>query len=243
MNLELDNKVVVITGGSSGIGAAMVKAFAAEGCQVHFCGRSIEKIQQTSAQCAASHSKVHGVQLDVTNAEMLAQWLDAIAQFDILVPNVSALSGDWQTALTTDLNTTLSLTELALPKLADSKAAAITFIGSKAASLAAPQASAYGAVKAALAHYMKSLATRLAPRIRVNVLSPGDTWSEGGLWDKLSQTDSSSFQKVVARNPLGRLATAEEIARVAVFLSSPAASFVSGANWYVDGNSCAQVQF
>jgi len=64
----------------------------------------------------------------------------------------------------------------------------------------------------------------------------------GGFWDNVRLKDPAAFDAVVQRNPMGRLATAEEIARVVAFISSPAASFVSGANWYVDGGSIAHVQ-
>ena len=120
--------------------------------------------------------------------------------------------------------------------------AAITYIGSKAGSVAAPRSAAYGAAKAAMAHYMKSLSSRLLPAVRVNTLSPGDTLVEGGIWDTVRLNDPTAFDAVVKRNPMGRLAHADEIARVVAFVSSPAASFVSGANWYVDGGSIAHVQ-
>ena len=90
---------------------------------------------------------------------------------------------------------------------------------------------------------MKSLALRLLPTVRVNTVSPGDTLPPGGLWDRVRLGEPELFQTVVQRNPLKRLATPEEIAQVVVFVSSPAASFVAGANWYVDGGSTNHVQF
>jgi NAD(P)-dependent dehydrogenase (short-subunit alcohol dehydrogenase family) len=90
---------------------------------------------------------------------------------------------------------------------------------------------------------MKSLSWRLAPAVRVNVVSPGDTWVEGGFWTRVRDEDPDAYARALARNPLGRLATPEEIARVVAFVSSPAASFVTGANWVVDGGSGAHVQF
>jgi NAD(P)-dependent dehydrogenase (short-subunit alcohol dehydrogenase family) len=242
MDLQLRHRRAVVTGGSSGIGAAIVRAFAAEGCHVHFCGRSSSNIARTYAECAGLPATVAGQQLDVTDAKACAQWFEHIGDFDIFIPNVSALTGAWDASLDVDVRATVAVTELALPILERSSVAAITYIGSKAASLAAPNAPAYGAAKAAMAHYMKSLAARHAPRVRVNTVSPGDTFVSGGFWDRVRLEDPSSCTKALARNPLGRLASPEEIARVAVFLSSPMASFVSGANWYVDGGSINHVQ-
>jgi NAD(P)-dependent dehydrogenase (short-subunit alcohol dehydrogenase family) len=84
---------------------------------------------------------------------------------------------------------------------------------------------------------------RLLPGVRVNTVSPGDTLCEGGLWDRVRTQDPGTYGKVLQRNPMQRLATPEEIARVVAFVSSPAASFVAGANWYVDGGSVNHVQF
>lgn len=243
MQLQLQNKIVIITGGSAGIGAAMVRAFGLEGARVHFCGRSAENIERTLQQVQPFSAQLTGTQLDVADQAAVANWLGQIGQFDILIPNVSALSADWEQVLRLDVTASIALCEAAIPYLRASACPAITYISSKAASLAAPHSAAYGAAKAAMAHYFKSLASRLAPQVRVNVLSPGDTFCEAGFWDKVRQKDEAAYQRTIARNPLGRLATPEEIANVAVFLSSPVASFVSGANWYVDGNSCQHVQF
>ena len=170
-------------------------------------------------------------------------WLETIGSFDIFIPNVSALSGDWQATMQTDMAATVAATEDAVAFLLRSPHAAITYIGSKAGSLPAPASAAYGAAKAAMAHYMKSLSARLLPAVRVNTVSPGDTLVEGGLWDRVRLEEPEKFQQVLGRNPMKRLATAEEVARVVAFISSPAASFVAGANWYVDGGSVNHVQF
>lgn len=245
MDLGLSGLRAVVTGASSGIGAAIVRVLAAEGCQVEFCARGqagIDKAVAALAACGGTAGPVRGRALDVNDAAQLQQWFADLGAFDIFIPNVSALSGDWEQAIATDIRATVASTEAALPFMAGSAHAAITYIGSKAGSLAAPNSAAYGAAKAAMAHYMKSLALRLLPSIRVNTVSPGDTLAEGGLWDKARLEDPAVYQKVLARNPLGRLASAQEIARVVAFVSSPAASFVAGANWYVDGGSVAHVQ-
>ena len=233
MNLQLSGLRAVVTGGSAGIGAAIVRVLAEEGCEVHFCSRTPR----------AGAGPGHGRTLDVKDQPQLERWFADIGAFDIFIPNVSALSGDWAATMATDIQATVNATEAALPHLSSSAHAAITYIGSKAGSLAAPRSAAYGAAKAAMAHYMKSLSARLLPAVRVNTVSPGDVMVEGGFWDKVRIEEPEAFAPVLARNPLQRLATAEEVARVVAFISSPAASFVAGANWYVDGGSTSHVQF
>ena len=98
-------------------------------------------------------------------------------------------------------------------------------------------------MKAALFFYVKSLARHVAPRgIRANVISPGTTLFEGGFWDRVRIDDPKGFAANVAANPMGRMARPEEIADAAVFLASPRASFISGANLTVDGTLTMRVQ-
>jgi 3-oxoacyl-[acyl-carrier protein] reductase len=242
MNLQLSGLNAVVTGGSAGIGAAIVRTLAEEGCNVAFCARNQTRIDAMLASVAGLPGQVSGSAIDVTDKRAFTGWLAKVGAFDIFVANVSAISTSWEASIAIDIQATVSATEAAVPFLIKSRHAAITYIGSKASSLAAPQSESYGAAKAAMAHYMKSLALRLLPDVRVNTVSPGDTLADGGIWDKVRLSDSEGFAKIVARNPLNRLATASEIARVAAFISSPAASFVAGANWYVDGGSFSHVQ-
>lgn len=242
MHLGLSGLKVVVTGGSSGIGRAIVLAFAAEGCNVAFCARDQMKIEVVLESAKSLPGPVSGFVVDVTSKAALEAWIASIGNIDIFIPNVSALSGAWPDAIETDIQATVHAVEAVLPLLVNSKHAAVTYIGSKAGSLASPGSPAYGAAKAAMAHYMKSLSTRLLPTVRVNTVSPGDTLSEQGFWDKVRLKEPEAYLKVIERNPMLRLATPEEIARVVVFISSPAASFVAGANWYVDGGSISHVQ-
>lgn len=242
MDLQLKGLSAVVTGGSAGIGAAVVRLLAAEGCHVAFCARREAGVQAMVASAAGLPGRVAGTALDVNDRAAVAAWIGGLGGFDILVANVSALSPDWAPAIATDIEASVHLIDCALPGLQQSAHAAITYVSSKAASIAVPRAVGYGAAKAAMAHYMKSLSLRLLPQVRVNVVSPGDTFIEGGYWDKVRTEDPASFARILAGNPMGRYATADEVARVVAFVSSPAASFVAGANWHVDGGSTQQVQ-
>ncbi|WP_374348919.1 SDR family NAD(P)-dependent oxidoreductase [Chitinimonas sp.] len=243
MNLHLTGLKAVVTGGSAGIGAAIVRTLAAEGCDVAFCARRQSGIDALVTELADLPGRVAGHLLDVTDQAAFSDWLAMLGDFDIFIANVSALSTDWQASLAVDVAATVANTEAALPYLQRSPHAALTFIGSKASSLQAPGSAAYGAAKAAMAHYMKSLSAQLLPKVRVNTVSPGDTLCADGIWGRAQRDDPARFATVLARNPMQRLASAEEVARVVAFISSPAASFVAGANWYVDGGSAAHVQF
>lgn len=164
-----------------------------------------------------------------------------MGEFDIAVANVSALSGEWKAALETDLRGTVNVIEEVAPRIVGG--GAVTYVGSKASGIATPGFEAYGAIKAAMAHYARSAAEKLIGRgVRVNVVSPGDTFVEGGFWDEIRRTAPQAYDAAVAANPFGRLAKPEEIARVIAFISSPAASFVCGANWHVDGGATNHVQ-
>jgi 3-oxoacyl-[acyl-carrier protein] reductase len=243
MNLHLSGLTAVVTGGSSGIGAAIVKTLAEEGCNVAFCARGQAKIDQRLEELKNLPGKVMARAIDARNKADMTEWFADIGAFDIFIPNISALSEEWDEAIATDISATVMATQAAIPYLKKSAHAALTYVGSKASSLPAPNSAAYGAAKAAMAHYMKSIAVQYLPSIRVNTVSPGDTLFEGGLWSTVRDAEPEKYHQVELRNPLGRLARAEEIARVVAFISSPAASFVAGANWYVDGGSTQHVQF
>ncbi len=242
MDLGLKGLKAVVTGGSQGIGRAIVRTLAEQGCAVQFCARNPGRVEETVRELSAEGHQIGGTALDVRDAPAVRAWLAEVGAFDIFVPNVSALADDWATTLATDVSATIEATETAAGIVRRSAHGAITFIGSKTASYAAPHSPAYGAMKAGMAHYMKSLSLQLMPAVRVNVVSPGDILFPGGYWDGVRLRDPRLFEAAERRNPLGRLGTAEEVARVVAFISSPAASFVAGSNWYVDGGSVSHVQ-
>jgi 3-oxoacyl-[acyl-carrier protein] reductase len=98
------------------------------------------------------------------------------------------------------------------------------------------RASSYGPIKAALIHYAKGLAREHAKRrIRINVVSPGMVYFEGGVWNMVETNAPDYFRQAMARNPTGRAATPQEIANAAVFLASPVSSYTTGVNLVVDG--------
>lgn len=127
MNLNLQGLKVVVTGGSAGIGAAIVRTFAAEGCHVFFCARRAQGVREMVAAANGSAGEIQGIVLDVVDTPAFMTWLNDIGKIDIFVPAVSALSRDWDATLAIDINATVALTEAAIPHLSGSKHAAITY--------------------------------------------------------------------------------------------------------------------
>jgi NAD(P)-dependent dehydrogenase (short-subunit alcohol dehydrogenase family) len=257
MDLKLKGLTAIVTGGSLGIGYATVQSLINEGCNVAFCSRSQQNIDKALSKLDNPHKvNITAKALDINNSNALSQWFKELAEFDILVCNVSALSLElinnpersnadsaWDSLINTDLKSTVKLIDLAEPFLEKSPKAAITYISSIAGSIATTNMPSYGAIKASLNHYFKSLSKRLITKqIRVNVVSPGDIYIEGGFWDKIKQQKPEIYQQALARNLRGTLGTADEIASVVTFISSPMASFVCGANWLVDGNATTHIQ-
>ena len=121
--------------------------------------------------------------------------------------------------------------------------ASIVIISSVSA-LQADYESAYGALKAALIHFVKGLARQQASkRIRANAVSPGMVYFKGGVWNALEVKNPARFQQLLACNPMGRMATPWDVANAVVFLSSPAASFITGISMVVDGGLTNRVNF
>jgi NAD(P)-dependent dehydrogenase (short-subunit alcohol dehydrogenase family) len=132
----------------------------------------------------------------------------------------------------------------ATPFLAASEAGAAVLIGSTAAVefLGIPQA--YNAMKAAVIAHAADMAQALAPQgIRVNAVSPGPIYFEGGNWEMIKQAMPAMYDGAVAKCAIGRMGTPEEVARAVVFLASPAASLITGSNLVVDGGSTKRVGY
>ncbi|MDN4626258.1 SDR family NAD(P)-dependent oxidoreductase [Erwinia sp. DT-104] len=250
MDLNLKDRRVLVSGGSRGIGRAIVECFLAEGARVEFCARSPEGVQEAQQ---ALGSRANGTAVDVTSPEQMQTWIQEAANrlggLDIIVPNVSALAAGsdpdvWRKAFDTDLMGTVTMVQAALPYLKKSSAASIVLISSVAGREVDMFAEPYGIMKAALIHYGKTLSERhAADGIRVNTVSPGNVYFSEGVWGDIERNQPETFAKCLAANPLGRMATPQEVAKATVFLASEAASFTTGTNLLVDGGLTKGVQF
>jgi NAD(P)-dependent dehydrogenase (short-subunit alcohol dehydrogenase family) len=244
MDLQLTGTRVLVTGGTRGIGRAIVEAFLDEGAQVAFCARNPDEVAATSS-ALADRGNVAGSVVDVGDADGLADWVEQSARslggLDVVVANVSALAipdteENWQASLNVDLMHTVRLVRAALPHLERSDAPCIIAISSVSGRESDFASGPYGTAKTAIIGYIHGLALQLADRgIRANTVSPGNTYFEGGVWASIESGDPDLYRTAVDLNPTGHMGTPEEVARPVVFLASRAASRISGTNLVVDG--------
>ncbi len=245
MDLGLKGRRAAVTGGTKGIGRAIAETFAAEGADVSVCARNAGEV--AAAVQALKRTGVHawGAAVDVTDAKALQSWVASSAEtlggLDVLVCNVSALAvGDsvetWDKAFRTDMMHTVNAVAAAVPLLEKSDGGSIVLISSVSGFEVDFAAGSYGALKAALIHYAKGLSRQLVSKgIRVNCVSPGNTYFEGGIWQSIEKSMPDLYASTLKVNPTGRFGTAQEVANGVVFIASPAASRISGANLAIDG--------
>lgn len=253
MDLELKGLKAIVTGGSKGIGRRCADIFADEGADVAICARNGQEVDDALDGIRAKGVHAFGQAVDVGDKAALEAWVgscaDALGGIDIVVANVSALAvtddeDAWKKGFEIDMLHTVRTVNAAMPFLEQSKHPAIVLISSVSGRETDFTGPAYGAFKAALIHYSHGLAYKLAPKmIRVNSVSPGNTYFEGGIWHWIENNNAELFATALALNPTGRMATPEEVARGVVFLASPASSFTTGTNLVIDGALTKGVQY
>lgn len=248
MDLGLTHKRVLVTGSTRGIGRAIASAFAREGAHVAIGARTLEHVERTVEEIGANGGCAWGQAIDVSNPKSLARWVEAAAtalggiDYVVGVPSGMQMGSDiaaWTKNLGTDILGSTGLIEAAIPHLtrvtAGGHDAAVVLVSSAAAAISYSP-SAYGPMKAALTGVAKGYSHALAERrIRVNTISPGMIYFEGGGIYETEQTEPSLLASWRRQIPLRRFGALEEVANAAVFLASPVSAYTTGINLKLDG--------
>ena len=252
MNLELNDSVAIVTGSSRGLGLASARALLAEGCRVCICARGEERLNQAAAELrdeAGSDDRVLTVSADLTQVAgvelVVRETVGRFGALDILVNNVGRAGGgglleasddDWASAFDDTLYPAIRASRMAVPHMRERGGGVILIIASIWGRESGGRMT-YNAVKAAEISLAKALAQQLAPdNIRVNSVAPGSISFPGGSWHRRQQEDPEGIAAFIRENlPFGRFGRAEEVGNVVAFLSSPKASWMSGASVTVDG--------
>lgn len=243
---RLDDRVAVVTGAGRGLGAAMAVAFAEAGADVLISARTQAQLEEVAAQIAATGRRAHVVAADLAHPEATAELagaaVEAFGKLDIVVNNVGGTmpgpllntsAKEMRDAFTFNVGTAHALTTAAVPlMLKHSGGGSIINITSTMGRLAGRGFAAYGTAKAALAHYTRLAALDLAPRIRVNAIAPGSILTSA--LDVVASNDELRTPMEQA-TPLRRLGEPADIAAAAVYLASPAGSYLTGKVLEVDG--------
>lgn len=248
MDLGLEGKIALVTGGSRGLGKAIAGALAAEGAKVAICARNEAPLREAAEEIGGD---LLAVAADVTVEDDQKRFLEAIRSRwghpEILVHNVGGnrrgkvwetSDEDWNAILELNLTCHVRLSRMALGAMRDRGAGSILFVSSIFGREAGgPGLAIYNSTKSALISVAKIMALELAPDgIRVNSIAPGSIRFPGGSWDRRCQEQPEKMREFVATNiPMGRFGRAEEIGDVAAFLVSERAGWVTGACLNVDG--------
>jgi 3-oxoacyl-[acyl-carrier protein] reductase len=254
MDLDLKDKVAVVTGSSKGLGLGSARALIAEGCRVTICARGEAALASAAAELTAlagsnGEARLLAVTADLSTVAgvetVFARTVETFGGLDILVNNVGVARGagitdtsdaEWQASLDQTLFPAVRASRLAVPLMRRRGGGAIVMIASIWGRESGGRMT-YNAVKAAEISLAKAMAQQLArDNIRVNSVAPGSIRFPGGSWDRRVLEDPEGMADFVRRElPFGRFGRPEEVGAVVAFLASARASWISGASVTVDG--------
>jgi NAD(P)-dependent dehydrogenase (short-subunit alcohol dehydrogenase family) len=253
MDLGLKGKKVIIGGATRGLSKAALKLFAAEGCDIGMFSRDARGLEDLASDLSGHGGRYATRDFVLDDRQeykaMLSGLADELGGCDIFVHTISSSGAqgaqDWEESFRIDMLGAVDAVEALEAYLEESGSGAIVMMSSTAAieTFLAPQA--FNAVKAALVAYASQLSQALAPKgIRVNTVSPGPISYPGGNWEGVKALMPELVEGIEAQIPLGqRMGTPDEVASGIVFLASPAARYIIGANLVIDGGYTKRIQF
>lgn len=242
---DLTDKAAIVTGAGRGIGAACALALADAGADVVLTARTEEQLDAVAAQLGERGRRGVVVPCDVSDtgnlAHLVGRAMDELGRIDVVVNNaggsmprpfLDTSERAFEGAFHFNVTTAFTLTKLAVPHMLDGGGGSVVNISSAMGRLSDRGFVAYGTAKGALAHMTRLLAADLAPRIRVNAIAVGSVATSAL---EIVLENEELRDEMVAGTPLRRLGEPDDIAIAALYLASPAGSFVTGKVWEVDG--------
>jgi NAD(P)-dependent dehydrogenase (short-subunit alcohol dehydrogenase family) len=257
MERELEGKVAVVTGATSGIGRATALRFAEAGAQVAVVGRNAQALKEVAGEIEMAGGEAHTIRADVTvqpiARRVVAQTVERFGGLDVLVNAAGhLLSGTvetttlaaWDAMMNVNLRAVFNLMQQSVPHLAERKGNIVN-VSSVTGLRAFPGVLAYCVSKAGLDQLTRCAALELAPQgVRVNAVNPGVVVTEIHRRGGMSHKDYKAFlERSKETHPLGRVGQPYEIAELILYLASPRASWVTGATYSIDGGraqTCAR---
>ncbi|KAG6457623.1 glucose 1-dehydrogenase 2 [Manduca sexta] len=252
--MSFQDKVVLVTGASSGIGAAIAEKFASEGAKVAIVARNTTKLAEVSKKCEKVGSKPLVIVADVTTEESarkaVSQTIDQFGKLDVLINNAGIVKNcgildeeaieTFDLIMTTNLRSIVCFTHIAGPHIVASKGNIINISSVASLGVVMDKAFAYCTSKAGLDHFTRCIALELAPKgVRVNTINPGivktDIISNWMGLDKATQ--DAVYDKMEKSSPLGRISSSEEIADLTLFLASEKAKSITGSSYVIDNGA------
>ena len=245
--LRLAGKIALVTGGTRGIGMAIVKAFLAQGAQVAFSGTSSRTLEQAQSQLKQAGERCAGFVADLAAPQigrtLVGEVIERFGGVDVLINNAGLLSGtrawdvtpeEWDRVCDVNLRSVFFVSQAAASSMRDRGGGSIVNVSSIAAQNGGVAGNpAYAAAKAGVIGLTRSLARQFAPeKIRVNCLSPAAIET-----DMTAPWPAELRQRLIGITPLGRFGQADEVTGAAVFLASEEASFITGQTLSINGGA------